>query len=81
MEKMLNLLDSFKARGSDGKHYVVHAYEHLARLDAVPDLHGQWEPTGELEYKLVDGRHVHVDNDGRMTLAGTQVTLTPPLSG
>ena len=57
MEKMLHLLETFSAHGSDGKEYVVHGYEHLARLDAVPDSQGRWEPTGVAEYKLADGSH------------------------
>jgi hypothetical protein len=36
MEKMLHLLETFNARGSDGTAYVVHGYEHLARLDEAP---------------------------------------------
>ena len=75
MEKMLQRLETFTARGSDGRTYRVEAYEHLARLDAVPDTQGQWEPTGIAEYKLADGRHVSVDKNGTMTLAGTQVRL------
>jgi hypothetical protein len=75
METMLHLLDTFTARGSDGQTYRVQAYEHLARLDAVPDTQGQWEPTGVAEYKLADGRHVSVDKDSAMTLAGTSVRL------
>lgn len=75
MEKMLHLLESFTARGSDGQTYHVQAYEHLARLDAVPDTQGQWESTGLTEYKLADGRHIDVDKDGVMTLAGTQTRL------
>jgi hypothetical protein len=75
MERMLHLLETFTARGSDGETYHVHAYEHLARLDAVPDTQGLWEPTGLAEYKLADGRHVSVDKDGAMTLAGTEVRL------
>jgi hypothetical protein len=75
MEKMLHLLETFTARGSDGQTYHVQAYEHLARLDAVPDTQGQWEPTGLTEYKLADGRHVGVDKDGVMTLAGTGLKL------
>ena len=75
MEKMLHLLETFTARGSDGQTYRVQAYEHLARLDAAPDTQGQWEPTGLGEYKLADGRHVSVDKDGTMTLAGTGVKL------
>ena len=75
MEKMLHLLETFTARGSDGQTYRVQAYEHFARLDAVPDTQGQWEPTGQAEYKLVDGRHVSVDKNGTMTLPGTGVKL------
>lgn len=75
MEKMLHLLETFSARGSDGQSYRVHAYEHLARLDAVPDTQGQWEPTGLTEYKLADGRHVDVDKDGAMTLSSTGLRL------
>jgi hypothetical protein len=75
MEKMLHLLETFNARGSDGQTYVVHAYEHLARLDAVRDTLGQWEPTGLAEYKLADGRAVSVDRKGVMTLHSTGVRL------
>ena len=70
MERMLRQLESFDARGSDGRTYHVHGYEHLARLDAVPDLQGQWEPTGIAEYRLDDGRRVHVGADGAMTIDG-----------
>ena len=65
MEKTLHLLETFTARGSDGKAYVVHGYEHLARLDAVRDTLGQWEPTGLAEYKLADGRHVSLGRTAR----------------
>jgi hypothetical protein len=75
MEKMLHLLETFSARGSDGKVYVVHGYEHLARLDEVPGAPMQWEPTGLVEYKLLDGRHVSVDGTGAMSLAGSGVRL------
>ncbi|WP_280153073.1 hypothetical protein [Piscinibacter sp. XHJ-5] len=75
MEKMLRLLETFTARGSDGQTYRIQAYEHLARLDAVPDPQGHWESTGLAEYKLPDGRHVSVDREGTMTLAGTEVHL------
>ena len=75
MEKMLHLLESFTALGSDGQTYRVQAYEHLARVDAVPDAQGQWEPTGLAEYKLADGRHVSVDKDGTMTVPGTNISL------
>jgi len=75
MEKMLHQLESFSARGSDGKTYVVRGYEHLARLDAVRDVQGQWEPTGVSEYKLDDGRRVEVARDGTMSIADTGVRL------
>jgi hypothetical protein len=75
MEQMLHLLESFTARGNDSKEYVVHGYEHLARLDAVPDPQGQWEPTGLAEYRLADGRRIDVDKQGVMTIADTGVRL------
>jgi hypothetical protein len=77
MEKMLHLLETFTAKGSDGKDYAVRAYEHLARLEAVPDLQGQWEPTGVVEYKLADGGRIDVDTHGGMTLRGSGVKLEP----
>jgi len=70
MEKMLRQLETFSTRGSDGRTYRVHAYEHLARIDLVHDEHAQWEPTGLAEYKLDDGRTVHVGPDGVMTIDG-----------
>lgn len=68
METMLHLLESFKARGSDGRDYVVRGYERLARLDTAGGMNAQWEPTGLAEYKLADGRHVSVDAGGAMGL-------------
>ncbi len=66
MEKMLHLLETFTARGSDGKEYTVHGYEHLVRLE--PGLPEAWEPTGQAEYKLADGHHIRVDADGAMSV-------------
>ena len=54
---------------------MVRGYEHLARLDAVRDVQGQWEPTGEAEYKLEDGRPVVVDADGTMTIPDSGIRL------
>ena len=54
---------------------MVRGYEHIARLDAVRDVQGQWEPTGEAEYKLEDGRPVMVDRDGAMTIPDSGVRL------
>lgn len=75
MEKMLRQLETFNARGSDGRTYAVHGYEHLARVDAIADPQGHWEPTGVAEYKLADGRRVEVDRQGTMVVAGSDVRL------
>ena len=75
MEKMLHRLETFAARGSDGNTYSVHGFEHKARVDAVPEMQAQWEPTGLAEYRLADGRPVRVDKDGTMLLADTGVRL------
>lgn len=66
MEKMLHLLETFNARGSDGRDYAVRGYEHMVRLeDGLPS---SWEPTGLAEYKLADGRHVSIETDGTMSV-------------
>jgi hypothetical protein len=75
MEKTLRRLETFNARGSDGKVYRVHAYEHLARLDPLGAPHDQWEATGQAEYKLDDGRPLEVYRDGAMRVSGSEVTL------
>jgi len=75
LDKKLHQLETFSARGSDGRTYTVRGYEHLARLETMGDPHGLWEPTGEAEYKLDDGRPVRVDRNGDMTVIGTDLTL------
>lgn len=75
MEKMLHRLETFTARGSDGKTYEVHGYEHMARVDLIADPQGQWEPTGQVEYKLADGRHLDVVEDGVLRLAAADLQL------
>jgi hypothetical protein len=77
MEKMLRRLETFNARGSDGKTYTVEAFEHLARVDVFVDPQGQWEPTGEAEYRLTDGHVVEVEKDGTLRVTGTDVKLQP----
>ncbi|HEV7912134.1 MAG TPA: hypothetical protein VGP22_00085 [Albitalea sp.] len=77
MDKMLRRLETFNARGSDGRTYAVQAYEHLARVDAILDAQGHWEPTGQSEYRLADGRRIDVDRDGEMVVADTGVRLAP----
>lgn len=75
MDKKLHLLDSFHVKGSDGKRYVVHGYEHLAMVETLSATTDQWEPTGQSEYKLEDGRRVEVGQDDTMSIAGTGIRL------
>lgn len=75
MEKRIRRLETFTARGSDGKTYSVHGYEHQRRLDAFSADPDQWEPTGEAEYKLNDGRHVDLSDDGTLLVSGTDLRL------
>ncbi|HEX4233076.1 MAG TPA: hypothetical protein VH041_02105 [Caldimonas sp.] len=75
MEKTLRRLEAFKARGDDGKMYAVHGYEHLARVHWPAAAHEQWEPTGQAEYKLADGRPLDVDRDGAMRVHGSTLRL------
>lgn len=76
MDRKLHLLDSFSARGSDGKNYKVLGYEHLAKDQSLADGLDRWEPTGLSEYRLGDGRRVEIRSDGAMLIAGTQVRLS-----
>ena len=77
MDKQLHLLETFAARGADGATYTVKGFEHLARVDTVPDPQGQWEPTGQAEYRLEDGRHVEVGPDGSMSVGGMRLERLP----
>lgn len=75
MEKTLRRLETFSARGNDGKVYAVYGYEHLARFDPQTAAQDQWESTGQAEYKLADGRHIDVEQDGAMRVAGSDLVL------
>jgi hypothetical protein len=75
MDKRLHQLETFTARGDDGKLYTVRGYEHLARLDGAPDLAAEWQPTGVFEYRLSTGEAVSVDRAGTMTLVERGLTL------
>lgn len=77
MEKRLHRLDTIPARGSDGRFYSVHAYEHLGKVDDLMTAREHWEPTGESEYKLADGRRVQMQRDGSMTVADSDLRLIP----
>lgn len=79
MQKKLHLLDSFGAQGSDGKAYKVCGYEHMQRDEQmVVDGQDHWEPTGQSEYRLADGRGVDVLGDGSMRISGTDIKLSVP---
>jgi hypothetical protein len=75
MDLRLQFLESFVARGSDGKAYKVCAYDRLARASVVDGLE-HWEPTGQAEYRLAaDGRVVAVGRDGVLRIDGLGVLL------
>jgi hypothetical protein len=76
MDKRLHWLDSFEARGSDGRTYQVRAYEHLVRDESLPMGVDHWEPTGLAEYRLADGARVEARPDGKLTLTNG-VELAP----
>lgn len=80
MERKLHLLDTYKVRGDDGRPYVVHGYEHLARLDGQAGDELGWQPTGQIEYRLDSGEIVTVDKSGAMAVAATGVRLAAPSS-
>lgn len=75
MDKKLQLLESFNALGSDGRHYKVMAYEHLLR--PAPPIDGQehWEATGRVEFRLADGARVDAAADGTLRVHATAVSL------
>ena len=68
MDRKLHLLESFDARGQDGKTYRVFGYEHMVRDESVAGAIENWEPTGVAEYRLADGRRVEVGTDGSVRI-------------
>jgi hypothetical protein len=76
MDLKLQFLDSFAARGSDGKDYKVCAYERQRRDDTVHDGQDRWLPTGVTEYRLDSGEQVDARADGTMTVLHSGVTLS-----
>ncbi len=75
MDKKLHRLETFRVQDMHGATYKVHAYEHLTRVDNLLDMQTQWEPTGEVEYKLATGEHLDMDEDGTMHVAGSSMPL------
>ena len=78
MDLRLHLLDTFSAAGSDGATYKVCAYDRLAPDPSLPPGQQHWESTGEVEYRLADGRRVDLQRDGTSFIAGSDVQLTLP---
>jgi hypothetical protein len=75
MDKRLRQLESFAARGSDGKTYSVRGYEHLGRIEPLNAAQDQWEPLGVAEYKLADGRSLRERGDGSFVVIGEGLEL------
>lgn len=76
MDLKLQFLDSFAARGSDGKDYKVCAYERMRPDLTVRDGQERWLATGVTEYRLDSGDQVNALADGSMTVANSGVVLT-----
>jgi hypothetical protein len=75
MDRKLHLLDTFSAKGADGRVYKVKAYEQLARDPSVADGQDRWEPTGVAELHLDSGELVDMRPDGRMRVVATGLEL------
>jgi len=75
MEKRICRLETFTARGSDGRTYSVHGYEHQQRIETSGAQPEQWEPTGIAEYKLPDGTHVDLAPDGSFVVPDSGLRL------
>lgn len=75
MDLKLQLLDSFAARGADGKVYKVCAYDRLRRDESLQDGQEHWLSTGVAEYRLESGDLVEVRPDEAMTVAASGLRL------
>jgi hypothetical protein len=75
MDLKLQLLESFSARGDDGKDYKVFAYERMSRDDTVHDGQERWLPTGVTEYRLASGELIDARADGSMAVVHNGITL------
>ncbi len=76
MDLKLQLLDTFHAKGDDGKDYKVCAYERQRRDDTVHDGQDHWLPTGVIEYRLDSGEQIEPHADGSMVALHSGVRLT-----
>lgn len=75
MDIMLQRLESIPTQDASGHAYTVHAFERLAHVPLMLDSRTQWEPTGEVEYRLDTGEHLDVDADGDWLLPTTGLRL------
>ncbi|WP_298833073.1 hypothetical protein [uncultured Piscinibacter sp.] len=75
MDLKLHLIDSFHARGSDGKEYKVCAYERMRHDESIHDGQERWLPTGVTEYRLASGDPIDARDDGSMTVLNSGVML------
>lgn len=75
MDTKLHRLESFPAQDTQGKAYKVCGYELLARAYPWLDADAQWEPTGQVEYRLDSGEHLDMDRDGTWQVTDTGVRL------
>lgn len=76
MDLRLQLLDTFAARGADGKVYKVCAYDRLRRDEVLADGQEHWLSTGVAEYRLATGERVDLrPQDEAMTVAATGLRL------
>jgi hypothetical protein len=75
METRLHQLETFVARGSDGREYKVCGFERMAREATLPQDPDRWQSTGVIEFRLNDGTPVHASREGGMSLA-SGVSLT-----
>lgn len=78
MEHKRQLLETFRVSGSDGQSYKVQAFDRLVRDETLLSSGFEaWEPTGQTECRLTDGRLVEVPRGGPMRIAGTDIELRP----
>jgi hypothetical protein len=77
MDLRLSLLETFVAQGSDGAPHKVCAFDRLARDPSLPG-DDNWASTGAIEYRLEDGRLLHVQRDGTAAVERSSLVLTMP---
>jgi hypothetical protein len=77
MDLRLQFVESFLATGSDGATYKVCAYDRMTPDPLLADGE-HWQPTGQIEYRLADGRPVEIDGEGTAHIARSDVELAMP---